>query len=285
MDSKKPRKILIVGPGYLGKNLADQLLSEGHEVHTLSRNDPRIKGSSHIPGDVRAPFELKFNYDLIYYLVSPDGFSEEAYEGVYYHGLSNTLEAIEVSDTKPFFVFASSTSLFAENSGSSVNEDSKISLRPPIQSLAKGESLLTSHSIPSCILRFAGIYGPGRDRLVVQVSKGMAKLRRKESISNRIHLFDAVGILNFIANIPNPKPLYLVCDSEPSPYNEVLRWLHEHLKVENPLSYEADGVVHKRASNKYCSNQLIRQEGYQFIFSSFKEGFLQIINDSKFRRG
>ncbi|NRA46175.1 MAG: NAD-dependent epimerase/dehydratase family protein [Oligoflexales bacterium] len=285
MSQTNSKKVLIVGPGYLGKHLALELLAEGHEVHTISRSSPGIIGAKHMIGDVRSPFTLKNDYDLVYYLVSAGGYSEAAYLGAYHHGLANALKAVAEFKQTPFFVFASSTSLFVENSGNQVTEDSEISLRSPSKAIADGEALLGASGIPATVLRFSGIYGPGRDRLAVSVANGHAKLRRQESISNRIHQFDAVGALKFVAKVPKPKPLYIISDSNPSPYNEVLQWLHEGLIAKQELEYESPQTVHKRAANKFCSNQLIRQEGYHFQFPSFKEGFSQIINASQQLKG
>ncbi|MFK7825467.1 MAG: NAD-dependent epimerase/dehydratase family protein [Oligoflexales bacterium] len=277
--------MLVIGPGYLGKLLATNLLKDGDEVHTLSRNDPGIVGTSHFSCDIRFPFSLKNNYDLVYYLVSASGYSEKAYQDAYYHGLDHALKAVLQMKTKPFFVFASSTSLFKENSGGQVVEDSQISLHPISRALADGESLLLESGVHSSVLRFSGIYGPKRDRLAVQVARGEASLRQKASISNRIHLFDAVGILKFISELSDPKPMYLVCDNMPSPYNEILVWLSQLLIEKKHLDYELPDTMHRRISNKFCSNRLIRKEGYDFLFPSFKEGFLQIINESNYLRG
>ena len=281
----KDRKVLIIGPGYLGKLLAIRLLEDGNEVHTLSRNDPEIEGGVHFSCDIRHPFSLNHDYDLVYYLVSAANYSEKAYQDAYHYGLEHSLNAISNTQRKPFFVFASSTSVFAENSGAWVTEDSQTSTGSMPKALLEGEKLLLESEFKASVLRFAGIYGPGRDRLAVQVASGKAKLRKQASISNRIHQYDAVGVLRFVANISEPKPKYLVCDSTPTQYNDILIWLNERLIAMNQLDYDSQQSSGRRMSNKYCSNELIVKEGYRFLFPSFKEGFLQIINDSEHLRG
>lgn len=282
---KKTKKALVIGPGYLGKPLAISLLEEGHVVHTLSRSDPRIKGSQHISCDIRSAFKLKDPYDLVYYLVSAGEYSERAYQDAYYHGLKHALQAVCEISQQALFMFASSTSLFAENSGGQVQEDSDIAPNSINRAMADGEALLAESELATCVLRFAGIYGPSRDRLALQVASGQARLRLQESISNRIHLVDAVGIMKHLAGLAKPKSMYVVCDSSPSPYNEILKWLHQRLLLKKPLAYELEGAQHRRSSNKFCSNERIRDEGYTFEIPSFKEGFSQIISESKHLKG
>lgn len=265
------RKALIVGCGYVGSQLKKILVEEGWKVHGLKRYSESDQDILTI--DVSREFSLSNKYDVVFYLVSADSYTPESYEIAYKRGVHHTLLALKKSGQSPQFIFVSSTSLFAEKQGSLVDETSAVELTSfSNKYLNSGEELVRNSGLLSTVVRFSGIYGPGRCRVVDQIKSGKARFKIAPYISNRIHLDDCVGILHHIVTIKNPHPLYIGSDSEPTPYNEVISWVAKELGVEG-VKMESESIVSPHISNKRCSNQLLISSGYVFRFSDFRRGF------------
>lgn len=265
------KKALIVGCGYVGSYLRKILQQYDWHVVGISRSGN--VNCDELKIDVSNSFSLHISsYDVVFYLVSADAYTSAAYEAAYLRGVTNTLQALAKTKQRPRFVFVSSTSLFAEVQGNLVDESSPISTTLfSKQFLNAGEQLVWKSGLTSIVVRFSGIYGPGRSRLVQQVKDGTAYLKKMPCISNRIHLEDCAGILYHVATTENPFPLYIGSDSEPTPYNEVLIWLANRLGLPAPKT-EAASKISTHLSNKRCSNNLLIDSGYCFRFPNFREG-------------
>jgi nucleoside-diphosphate-sugar epimerase len=64
----------------------------------------------------------------------------------------------------PKFVYTSSTSVYGQNDGSTVEEPAGPSLSPRLPGLVEPKQLVTAaqERHPAVVIRVAGIYGPGR---------------------------------------------------------------------------------------------------------------------------
>lgn len=268
---------LIVGCGYIGSHLKNFLEKKSWNVHGVKRSIGK-EDTNTLSIDVCKNYSLKEKYDFVFYMISPDSYTEFSYQSAFEKGITNTLTALKDSKQKPCFIFISSTSLFAENSGNIVNEKSKIETSSFSKKyLYVGEQLVKKSGFPFSIVRFSGIYGPNRYSLIDRIKNGAALLKEKPFISNRIHLEDCLGVLYHIALSKERRPLYIASDSGPTSYNEVLLWLSKELGI-NPPKKEVNSRTTRHMSNKICSNQLLVQSGYTFLYPSFKEGFQAPIN-------
>lgn len=269
------KSALIVGCGYIGEQLMSHLANMGWFVHGIRRkksDDPQM-----LAVDVSEHFSIDKKFDTIFYLVAADRFDPESYKKAYVTGIANTIAAVKAAGMPSRIIFVSSTSLFSENNGSTVDESSPIDQSCfSKKCLKEGESIVAKSGLPYSIVRFSGIYGPGRYRLVNLIKEGVAKLKSLPCISNRIHRDDCVGILSHLANLKTPKPIYIASDCEPTEYNEILLWLSKQLQVSEP-SMEAEATYSNHMSNKRCSNELLLASGYEFKFPSYREGFKAVL--------
>jgi len=224
------------------------------------------------------PSGLRF----IVYLVGPDSSSDAAYEAAYVTGLKNLLESPAVASSKlERVLFASSTAVYAQNDGSWVDEDS-----PTLpegfsgKRLLEAERLLQSAGVPHVIVRFAGIYGPGRQRLLSNVQSGTAVVGPLPHITNRIHRDDCAGFLLHLMSLERPDSLYIGVDDEPSDLSAVLGWLAETLGAPPPRVLEGTSATGPgRGGHKRCSNQRLRGTGYPLLYPSFREGYGALIRE------
>ncbi|QCU90730.1 NAD-dependent epimerase/dehydratase family protein [Thiomicrorhabdus sediminis] len=276
--------VLIVGCGDLGCRLGTKLAESGHSVYGLRRQADLIpEPIQAIQANLSVPItNLPDKLDYVYYIVSAGKYKDPAYYQAYVLGVKNTLQALKSQKIKRFF-FVSSTSVFGQEDGEFVNE-----LSPTIENggfstkrLLEGETLVNESRFPSTIIRFGGIYGPGRTHLIDLVMEG--KVHCMEGVwSNRIHTEDCVGILNHLfelneADANQVDDLYIGVDDTPTLSCEVYDWLAEQLSVPDVEHIEPKESSRQMRSNKRLSNARVRASGYDFIYPSYEDGYRELI--------
>lgn len=264
------KRALIVGLGYLGTHLMKTLRRHGWQVTGIRRSF--VQDDDVLSLDLLNPFSLMQSFDTVIFLVSPNSSQEN---NAYLLSLQHTLEALQrISDKQPRILFASSIGVYGENKGGWVNESSS----PDSQSsksvlLKKAEAMVQQSGFETVIIRFAGIYGPQRLRIIEQLRRGCVFLKRQPVVSNRIHRDDCCGILLHLATIEQVAPLYIAVDSNPTPYNDMVSWICQRYDFSLPkMEDEAKGVEYSRMLNRYCSNKKLLQYGYEFKYPSYQEG-------------
>jgi nucleoside-diphosphate-sugar epimerase len=276
-------RVLIAGCGYVGTELGIRLAGEGLRVWGLRRS-PGVLPPSIRPlvcdllGDRLEA--LLPPVDLVVYAVSADGSGEEAYEGAYVTGPARLLKALDsVQSPVDRVIFVSSTRVYGDAKGEWVDEETPCvpeDFRGRL--LLEGESTVLSGAFPGVVLRLGGIYGPGRTRLLDQVRKGEARCPGDGPVwSNRIHRDDAAGALAHLLRIPDPAPVYLGVDDEPTPLCKVYRELAGMLGAPEP---GVDPGLTRDRSNKRCSNRRLRESGYRFQYPTFREGYRSILAET-----
>lgn len=275
--------ILLAGCGDLGAGLGERLAQEGHDVWGLRRRTSLLpKFLRGWAADLRAPDTLtappaSFS-TIVYTATPPRRAGEDDYRAAYVDGVRNLLHALP---TVQRIVLVSSTSVYAQNDGSEVNEDSPTQpTHYSGQILLQGEQLVLTHSADGCIVRFGGIYGPQRTQLLESVRQGRAVCYDGPTrYTNRIHRDDCVRMLHHLLSVPSKSSIYLGVDSCPAPRREVLQWLAKQLHVEPPPTQPASDAPQGRRgrSNKRCLNALVRQTGFTFQYPTYQDGYGAIL--------
>lgn len=267
-------RVVIAGCGYVGSELARLLVAREHEVWGLRRTEDELPaGVRPVAADVTQAATLgglPRQPDALVYAVSPGRRDETAYRAAYVEGLRNVLTA--VGDTGRV-LFVSSTAVYGQRDGSEVDEDS-----PTLPSGFGGRVLLEAEAVAlavgGSVLRLAGIYGPGRTRLVDEVRAGTATYPPQVTYTNRIHRDDAATALATIMSLDRPAPRYLGVDDEPAPRREVLAWLAQRLGAPPPQQAPDERT---RGGNKRCRNDRLRAAGWVPAFPSFREGYAAML--------
>lgn len=133
--------------------------------------------------------------------------------------------------------------------------------------------------LPLHIFRLAAIYGPGRGPFE-KVRGGDARLViRPGQFMSRIHVDDLAAVIEASIRQPRPGAIYNVCDDEPSPPEDVLRFAARLLHLPEPPEVpigEADMSPLARsfyAESKRVRNDLIRRElGVRLRYPTYREG-------------
>ena len=277
-------KILIIGCGAIGTQLAQVLAANGHQVTGLKRSPPKTATGNvnYFTADITIPADLKdlpTDFDTVYFIVSPDGRNEESYREIYESGLNNLLNKFSLAGANPHWIFVSSTGVYGQSQGEWVDEDS---IAQPdtttSQLIRQAEQKLMALDADNIVVRFSGIYGPGREHLLRMAMQASAIQQTPPYFTNRIHQQDCIGVLAFLlerrlAGVAL-KQCYLASDDDPAPMWEVMSWLAEHMNCQPPSVKVIDnGCV----MNKRCNNQRLKALGYQFRYPGFKDGYIELI--------
>jgi nucleoside-diphosphate-sugar epimerase len=293
-------RVLIIGCGYVGLPLGVELVRQGHEVFGLRRstaaeNELKAAGIKPLAGDITRPEDLAklpVPFDWLVNCVAASGGGAEDYRRVYLQGTQNLVEwlapdsvprgGISARQALPKkFVYTSSTSVYGQNDGKLVDENSPAEpIAETAQVLVETEKVLLDAAqkkkFPAVILRVAGIYGPNRGYWLKQYLRNEAKIEGDgERILNMIHRDDLVGVI--IAALENGRAgeVYNAVDDEPVSQRDCFGWLTATLGKGLPPSAPEDPKARKRgATNKKVSNRKLKAElGYRFKYQSFREGY------------
>jgi len=283
-------RVLIAGCGYVGGALAAELVADGHEVFGLRRGAGELPAGvvpvvADLSREVRVA--LPAGVEAVCYAVAPDEYTDDAYRLAYVEGPRLLLAALAEAGSSPRrILFSSSTAVYGQSGGEWVDEESET--RPPGFSgrrLLEAEAALLGGSVPATIVRFGGIYGPGRTRLLESVRRGEARLRPGGPMyTNRIHRDDCAGALRHLLLLDEPASLYLGVDCEPAEEREVLCWLARAMGVAAPLEGQgpaaAAGLPLRPRGSKRCANARLLASGYRFRFPTYREGYAALLGAS-----
>ena len=276
--------ILIIGCGSIGTQLAHNLAAKGHDVTGLKRNPPKLDVGevNYFTADISLAYqleELPLDFEFIFFIVSPDGRNKESYQAIYEIALTNLIDRFVKEGASPNWIFISSTSVYGQSEGEWVDEES-IAQPDNITSqyIRQAEQQLMDLNPQNIVVRFSGIYGPGREYLLRMAKQQSVIQKDPPYYTNRIHQQDCIGVLIFLLEKSlagvTLEQCYLASDDSPATMWDVMSWLTEHLSCKPPEAKVNDKEV---VMNKRCNNQRLKTLGYHFQYPDFKAGYLELI--------
>ncbi len=278
-------RVLIAGCGYVGSELGLRLAEAGHRVLGLRRR-PDALPYPIVPfaADLTTPADLlSLPADLthVVYAAAADGSSDEQYRKAYVDGLRNLCELPQLRH--PNFrqlMLISSTAVYGQSDGEWVSEESAASSASfSGKRLLESEQILQSSRLPYGIIRAAGIYGPGRTRLIRMVGAGKVRFDpERPRYTNRIHRDDLAGAIAHLLGAPASDSVFIGVDQEPASMQSLATWLAERMGVPQPTAESESASsnlisTRRSVSNKRCSGAKLRESGYRFRFPTFREGY------------
>ncbi len=287
-------RVLLVGCGDIGSALATVLVAQGHQVTAVKRTAPNkaLPGVSYVTCDITRPEQVQripCEVDQVFVILAPGERTENHYQALFTDGLSNLLhhfsnppeERSPLHGATPHWIFISSTSVYGQHNGEWVDEVS-----PTLpqgfngRCLLHAEKMLHDHDPGATVVRFSGIYGPGRDGLMQSVLRGNPVQYQPSYYTNRIHAEDCVRLLAYLfaqrlAGTILDK-YYVGSDNSPTPLGEVVTWLAQRLGCAVPPAVAT--TVHSRGQNKRCRNKKITKLGYPFRYGDYQSGYRDIID-------
>lgn len=269
------KRLLIAGCGDLGARLADRLAGSGAwQVHGLRRRVEALPaGVVPVSADLRDTDSLAVaagEWDAIVYQATPDARDEAGYRAAYVAGLAQLLEHARARR----LIFVSSTAVYGQDAGEWVDENSRTEpARFNGRVLLEAEALAGRAAPEPVVVRFSGIYGPGRDALIRKLAAGRARCREQPpQWTNRIHADDCAGVLAHLLEIDRPDSLYCASDSSPAPRCEVLDWLAAEMGAPPPVRERSEGGQGKRVAN-----DRLLESGYRLIHPDYRSGYQEML--------
>ena len=271
-------KLLIAGCGDLGTEVGLRAAAHGHEVLGIRRHAEVLPSViTPIAADLTGPLAaLPGDVDALVVATAADGRTQDAYRRAYVDAPGNVLDALRAGGSHPErVVLISSTGVYGVSDGSWVDEDT-----PTEPTSATGEVLVEAEQAwwrrrpDGVVLRLAGIYGPGRTRLMDRVRAGQAVAPDPPVHTNRIHRDDAAAMVRHVLGLERPARCYLGVDDDPAERGEVLRFLAAALDVPPPPPGDDRRA---RGGDKRCSNQRIVAAGFSFGYPTFREGYRAVL--------
>jgi len=182
--------------------------------------------------------------------------------------------------------YLSTTGVYGDYAGEWVREESET--RPNNARLQRRvEAEKNWQEIGGHIFRLAGIYGAGRSVLDDIMAGTARRVEKAGQVFSRIHVEDIANIVLASMEAPKPSRIYNVCDDEPAPAHEVVKFGCELLGKEIPPLIpfaEADFSPMGRefySANRRVSNQRIKHElGVKLKYPTYREGLQDLLATS-----
>src|SRR5690606_24678099 len=189
-----------------------------------------------------------------------------AYRELFVDGLENLLRVLDRQRLRRL-IFVSSTGVYHQDDDSWVDEESPT--EPTSFSgrrLLEAERLLAQSLKVGTSVRFSGIYGGDRTRLLEQILAGEIDPAVQGPYTNRIHEQDCIGVLEHLVRKAleggSLESCYLASDCEPVRIADIAYWVREQV---GQLTLAANaGAPPRRAGSKRCCNRRLLASGYRF---------------------
>lgn len=274
-------KVLIAGCGDLGRGVAEYFVAQGAQVTGMRHQGTDFPaGVLGMTGDLRQlAADAWPDADLVYLIMTPNGRSKDAYEAAYVQA-AEALVAAYQDRTQPAVVFVSSTSVYGQNNGAWIADDTlAVPASDTAVQLRSAEDIVQAGFTRSTSLRCSGIYGPGRYRLLETIQRGDEW--GANQWTNRIHRDDVVSALcllgqHFLAGDTLPSHI-IATDLQPTTMWEVKLWLATRLNVLPPLGDSIAFADYFPTQGKRIVSQTLRDLGWQPKYPSYVSGYESLL--------
>ncbi|MEM1112554.1 MAG: hypothetical protein AAGI11_11660 [Pseudomonadota bacterium] len=273
----------MIGCGDLGQRAGARLKDAGFAV-TGSRRNPDVLPDWIEPltadyGSAQEMAQLQaLAPDYLIATQVPSEYSVDGYRRGFSQGMANILAGLG-GHCPRFTIMVSSTRVYASGDGNWVDEDSPLALDDPrALAIIEAEQQLMQSGLPAAVVRFGGIYGDERGRLLGRIARGEINGPEPVVYGNRIHRNDAGAFLAFLltaADAGRPLPGYYTgVDDTPAPRHEVETWIASQLGIEtHELSPPETSPAHKR-----CRNTAMRGTGFELQYPTYQAGYSEVLS-------
>jgi len=268
-------KAIVAGVGYAGLAVARALLAAGWEVLGLTHS---AESAERLAAEFlaaacditqRASVEALLTHgaagaEVLIHCASSSRGGAEAYRAVYWEGAHHLQEVLAPRR----FLFTSSTSVYAQTDGSSVEETSPAEpTRETGRILRETEEYVLARG--GIVARLAGIYGPGRSVLLRKFLSETAVIEGDgQRMINQVHRDDIAAALRVLAE-NGERGIYNVCDNESLPQVQLYTWLAEKFGRPLPPRGPIDPNRKRGWTSKRVSNAKLRTLGWQPRWPTF----------------
>jgi len=276
-----PSEVVFIGCGDIATRTALTLQDQSIRVLGVRRDISGLpEAIPAISADVLKTESLGFLHhsdaDTLVYSLAASAFDRQSYTDAYIVGLRNTIAACNPDKLKRL-IFISSTATYHQNDGSLVDEQSETKpTRFNGQIMLQAEKLALETGITTCV-RYSGIYGPDRLRMVNRVLNGQCTPENTNTLTNRIHIEDCAGFLAHLIVQDSISDIINATDSSHVTANEIESFIAEQLGIAK--QYSVSGKSPRIAGSKRCSNQRMLDTGYRLKYPDYRSGYASLIDE------
>jgi nucleoside-diphosphate-sugar epimerase len=288
MNEGKRKHLVVLGAGYVGAEVVRQGLARRMRVTALTRNAGKARalkeaGAEVVVVDLAGDdwhVRVKDGADYVLNCVSSGGGGPEAYRHSYVEGMKSVL-AWASRVPVGAIVYTGSTSVYSQGGGVRVDEEASVEeTRAAGSPLVEAEDLLLAWAGgKACVLRLAGIYGPGRHYLLDQLRDGSGEVAgHGEHRLNLIHRDDIAGAV-WAAFEGGAEGVFNVADDGAAAKVEMTAWLAMKLGVPRPRFTGEPATGRRRVTpDRVIANDKIKRVlGWRPVYPSFREGYAAIL--------
>ncbi|MFW5922627.1 MAG: SDR family oxidoreductase [Halodesulfurarchaeum sp.] len=282
-------RVGILGCGYVGMELVRQLRND-YEVFGVRRSPAGLEavaetGAEPIRADLTDPDDVASlpDADVLVFTASSRGNTGPG--AIYNTALESVLEDFGSRGTPPDrLIYTGSTGVYGDFGGDWVDETTPIEPETDRQEiLLEAERLALevapAFDIDGTVVRFGGLYGPDRYRMDRYLEGPVTA-----GYLNLVHRDDAAGVLAFLIEGDRLRnETLLAVDDEPLEKWQFADWLADAVGVAQPpkqtvedrldAGTRSDAQRQRIVASKRCSNEKLRELGYEFRFPTASDGY------------
>jgi nucleoside-diphosphate-sugar epimerase len=272
---------LVIGCGYLGRRVAELWRRQGRHVVATTRRadgarDLEQLGVEPVVCDVLDAPSLRRlpAADVVCYAVALDRTSGATMRSLYVEGLAHVLQQMPPPGR---FLYISSSSVYGQTDGGWVDETS--ATEPEEESgrvVLAAEQVLRRRLPGAVMLRFSGIYGPGRLLRRKALEAGEPIVGDADKWLNLIHAADGAAAVLAAAEQARPGEVYNICDDEPVRRREF--YLEEARVLGAPPPRfelppaDAPAPPHEKANRRIRNRRMKEELGVRLAYPDYRRG-------------
>lgn len=269
---------LIIGCGYLGIRLAQLWSKESKTLFATTRQTSRAEtfrsqGIAPLRWDVLSGGDSLPEVETVVYAVGYDRSQRSSKREVYVEGLRRTLASLPRPKQ---FIYVSSTGVYGDHQGNWIDERTPPS---PIddggQACLDAEQALQEFAAQNDwqinILRFAGIYGPGRVIGVEGLRKGEPIAGNPDGWLNLIQVEDGARVIDSASRRGVAAEMYLVSDGEPVLRRDFYTYLAGRVCAPTPV-FDPLAARRHRGDRRISNLKMVRELAPVLAYPNYRDG-------------
>ncbi len=271
----------------MGLELARRSLKLGWSVTAFTRNLQTAEkaeqlGAKTVAGNLQDHdwwHRISPGFDYVVNSVGAFSPSMEGYKQSYLMGMQSIVGWMKKNKIRcENLTFTSSSSVYPQQDGSLVNEESDNSgVSPRGQILLDAEKIClgasTELATRSNVIRLSGLYGPGRHLLVDKIRRHEPMSGNPDRVLNLTHRDDAVSAILAVLQAGDyyKGGILNACDGQHATRGEIVRWVAEQLGNTAPKfeGIDQDNGPHRRVDNSKIKQLL----GWSPKYPTFQSGY------------
>lgn len=285
---------IIIGCGYIGQLLAQQLQQNNHNVTGIVSSESSVAAckSKHINCEIinldTSLADIDLTAHRVIYLAPPPG------SGRTDPRITHFLHAIE-NHPPERFVLISTTGVYGNCEGAWIDETSALNPTADrayrrLDAEQQVQQYCQAHHIPLVILRVAGIYGPNKIPLA-RIKSGLAIVNQHDSpFTNRVHAHDLVSVCEKALLDQTITGIYNVTDGHPGTMYEYFMGVAAAMQLPAPpaISLEqarhqlSEGMLSYMAESRRIDNKkLLNDFALSLQYPKLKDGLESLVMGNK----